>query len=196
MSSSERVCDIWSLYEPHRTSANLAGTDIILGMEMGEETATSLGVNYKQTRLLAFIASRLLTDVVVSFTGVIGSVSLIVPHVTNRHGSGKTTLMKCINKILTPQEESIFLEENNINNLFKKISPVAKNKLKRKETFIRSFLFYSLNHPHILNQKVVRTYEFPKSLVFISTGTPCICISLLYFLRIDAPLCFTNYKVY
>ena len=51
-------------------------------MALGEESAVSLGVNYKRVRMLAFVISTLLTAVTVSFTGVIGFVGLIAPHVT------------------------------------------------------------------------------------------------------------------
>lgn len=51
-------------------------------MTFGEETALSLGVNYKKVRTLSFIGSTLLTSVAVAFTGVIGFVGLIAPHIT------------------------------------------------------------------------------------------------------------------
>ena len=51
-------------------------------MRAGEESAISLGVNYKKIRMIAFVLSTLLTAVAVSFTGVIGFVGLIAPHVT------------------------------------------------------------------------------------------------------------------
>lgn len=51
-------------------------------MALGEEAAVSLGVNFKKVRMIAFIISTLLTAVTVSFTGVIGFVGLIAPHVT------------------------------------------------------------------------------------------------------------------
>ena len=51
-------------------------------MTAGEESAISLGVNYKKIRMIAFVLSTILTAVAVSFTGVIGFVGLIAPHVT------------------------------------------------------------------------------------------------------------------
>ena len=48
-------------------------------MTAGEESAISLGVNYKKIRMIAFVLSTLLTAVAVSFTGVIGFVGLIAP---------------------------------------------------------------------------------------------------------------------
>jgi len=47
----------------------------------GEETAVSLGVNYKRIKVLAFVLSTLMTSAAVSFTGVIGFVGLIAPHI-------------------------------------------------------------------------------------------------------------------
>ncbi len=51
-------------------------------MALGEEAAVSLGVNYKKLRMISFIVSTMLTAVTVSFTGVIGFVGLIAPHIT------------------------------------------------------------------------------------------------------------------
>ena len=46
----------------------------------GDETARALGVNVKRTRLLCGGAVTLLTASVVSFTGIIGFVGLVAPH--------------------------------------------------------------------------------------------------------------------
>ncbi len=51
-------------------------------MATGEESALSLGVNYRKIRTITFIFSTVLTAVSVSFTGVIGFVGLISPHLT------------------------------------------------------------------------------------------------------------------
>ncbi|WP_303868635.1 iron ABC transporter permease [Acetobacterium wieringae] len=51
-------------------------------MSAGEETAVSLGVNYKKVKMMSFGISTLLTAVAVSFTGVIGFIGLVAPHVT------------------------------------------------------------------------------------------------------------------
>ncbi|MBC3887871.1 iron chelate uptake ABC transporter family permease subunit [Acetobacterium paludosum] len=51
-------------------------------MSAGEETAVSLGVNYKKVKMMSFGISTLLTAVAVSFTGVIGFVGLVAPHIT------------------------------------------------------------------------------------------------------------------
>ncbi|MEZ3159461.1 iron ABC transporter permease [Microbacterium sp. BWT-B31] len=47
----------------------------------GDDVATSLGVNVPRTRTLLIVASVLLTAVVVSFTGIIGFVGLVGPHI-------------------------------------------------------------------------------------------------------------------
>lgn len=50
-------------------------------MATGEESAVSLGVNYKHLRRIAFILSTLMTGVAVAFTGTIGFVGMIAPHI-------------------------------------------------------------------------------------------------------------------
>ena len=46
----------------------------------GEETARHLGCNVERTRFLAILCASLITAAVVSFSGLIGFVGLIVPH--------------------------------------------------------------------------------------------------------------------
>jgi iron complex transport system permease protein len=50
-------------------------------MATGEESAIGLGVNYKKIRTIAFLLSTLMTGVAVSFTGIIGFVGMVAPHV-------------------------------------------------------------------------------------------------------------------
>ncbi|MDR2868015.1 MAG: iron ABC transporter permease [Bacteroidales bacterium] len=50
-------------------------------MQLGTETALSLGVNARKTALLVLVFSSLLIAVIVSFCGVIGFIGLIVPHI-------------------------------------------------------------------------------------------------------------------
>ena len=47
----------------------------------GEESAISLGVNYKRLRTISFLISTLMTGVAVAFTGTIGFVGMVAPHV-------------------------------------------------------------------------------------------------------------------
>ena len=49
-------------------------------LTLGEETARSLGVDVERVKKMVFIAAALLTGAVVSFSGIIGFVGLIVPH--------------------------------------------------------------------------------------------------------------------
>ncbi|HEU19684.1 MAG TPA: iron ABC transporter permease [Deltaproteobacteria bacterium] len=46
----------------------------------GEETALQLGINVERTKIVLFMAGSLLTAVAVSFSGIIGFVGLIIPH--------------------------------------------------------------------------------------------------------------------
>ena len=50
-------------------------------IQMGEESAQSLGVNTSRTITMTLLLSSLLVGVVVSFCGVIGFIGLIVPHI-------------------------------------------------------------------------------------------------------------------
>lgn len=53
-------------------------------MATGEESARSLGIDYKKTRRFAFVISTLMTGVAVAFTGTIGFVGLVGPHIARR----------------------------------------------------------------------------------------------------------------
>ena len=50
-------------------------------MTAGDETATTLGVNVKRFRLNVFVIGALITGVMVAFSGLIGFVGLMVPHI-------------------------------------------------------------------------------------------------------------------
>lgn len=49
-------------------------------MSLGEETASQLGVRVERTKIILFGAASLLTAMAVSFSGIIGFVGLIIPH--------------------------------------------------------------------------------------------------------------------
>ena len=49
-------------------------------MTAGDETATSLGVKVKRTRAICFILASLVTACIISFTGIIGFIGLVAPH--------------------------------------------------------------------------------------------------------------------
>ncbi len=61
------------------TVATLCARSINL-MALGEETALHLGVNLGRTRTLLLISGSLLTAVAVAFSGTVGFVGLIIPH--------------------------------------------------------------------------------------------------------------------
>jgi iron complex transport system permease protein len=48
----------------------------------GDETATSLGVNVERTRVICMMAVSLITASVICFTGTIGFIGLVAPHIT------------------------------------------------------------------------------------------------------------------
>ena len=50
-------------------------------MAMGDDIAISVGINVKRFRLVLFLLSSLVTGVVVSVSGAIGFVGLVVPHI-------------------------------------------------------------------------------------------------------------------
>jgi len=49
-------------------------------MSSGDEVAISLGVNPEQTRIIALVLAALITSGIVAFTGIIGFVCLVGPH--------------------------------------------------------------------------------------------------------------------
>ncbi len=50
-------------------------------MTVGDETAATLGLNVARFRLTVFFAGALITGVMVAFSGIIGFVGLMVPHI-------------------------------------------------------------------------------------------------------------------
>lgn len=53
-------------------------------LQLGEESAISLGLSVKRTRFLATLAAALLAGSAVSFAGLLGFVGLLVPHMARR----------------------------------------------------------------------------------------------------------------
>ena len=49
-------------------------------MALGEETASELGVEVERVKKIAFVFASLITGAVVSVSGLIGFVGLVVPH--------------------------------------------------------------------------------------------------------------------
>ncbi|MCW4017807.1 MAG: iron ABC transporter permease, partial [Candidatus Bathyarchaeota archaeon] len=65
-------------------------------LSMGEEVATSLGVNSKRVLAITMILETLATAVIIAFTGVIGFVCLISPHIARMLiGSDHRFLIPC-----------------------------------------------------------------------------------------------------
>lgn len=48
----------------------------------GDETATSLGVNVEKTRVISMMAVSIITASIICFTGTIGFIGLVSPHIT------------------------------------------------------------------------------------------------------------------
>ena len=65
------VCSVWLM--AHTTNLN--------AMTVGDETASTLGIPVARFRLLVFAVGALITGVMVAFSGIIGFVGLMVPHV-------------------------------------------------------------------------------------------------------------------
>lgn len=73
------------------TATVLLGLLILVGMARplnalmaGEQTAVTLGMNARSVRLKVFLVASLMTGVLVSISGSIGFVGLMVPHIARR----------------------------------------------------------------------------------------------------------------
>lgn len=64
-------CAVWLLFHARELNA----------MTVGDETASTLGIPVARFRLAVFVAGALITGVMVAFSGIIGFVGLMVPHV-------------------------------------------------------------------------------------------------------------------
>ncbi|MCO7136499.1 iron ABC transporter permease [[Clostridium] leptum] len=63
--------------------AALLATDLNV-LQLGEESAASLGLHIGRTRFLAIVAAALLAGAAVSFAGLLGFVGLLIPHAARR----------------------------------------------------------------------------------------------------------------
>lgn len=54
---------------------------VLNAMTMGDETASTLGIPVARFRLVVFVVCALITGVMVAFSGIIGFVGLMVPHI-------------------------------------------------------------------------------------------------------------------
>lgn len=62
-------------------------------LQLGEETAASLGLAVARTRFLAVLAAALLAGAAVSFAGLLGFAGLLVPHIVRRFTGGDNRLL-------------------------------------------------------------------------------------------------------
>ena len=60
-------------------------------MTIGDETAATLGIPVTQFRLCVFVVGALITGVMVAFSGIIGFVGLMVPHIARMLVGGDYT---------------------------------------------------------------------------------------------------------
>lgn len=65
------TCGVWLLHQ----------SSVLNAMTVGDETASTLGIPAARFRLLVFVCGALVTGVMVAFSGVIGFVGLMVPHI-------------------------------------------------------------------------------------------------------------------
>ena len=60
-------------------------------MTVGDETASTLGISVARFRLIVFVVGALITGVMVAFSGIIGFVGLMVPHIARMLVGGDCT---------------------------------------------------------------------------------------------------------
>jgi iron complex transport system permease protein len=65
------LCGIWLGMQSGKLNA----------MTIGDETATTLGIEVERFRLIIFVVGALITGVMVAFSGMIGFVGLMIPHI-------------------------------------------------------------------------------------------------------------------
>ena len=75
------VCGAWLLTRARDLNA----------MTIGDETASSLGIPVARFRLSTFVVGALITGVMVAFSGIIGFVGLMVPHIARMIVGGDYT---------------------------------------------------------------------------------------------------------
>ncbi len=64
--------------------ASLFAGDTLNALALGDEEATSLGVNVVRARLIAFTVGSFIVGVTVAYCGAVGFVGLVVPHIVRR----------------------------------------------------------------------------------------------------------------
>ena len=74
-------CSAWLISRSHLLNA----------MTVGDETAATLGISVARFRLAVFVMGALITGVMVAFSGIIGFVGLMVPHIARMLVGGDYT---------------------------------------------------------------------------------------------------------
>ena len=72
------ICGLW-LFSQAR---------VLNAMTVGDETASTLGINVTKFRFIIFVVCSLITGVMVAFSGIIGFVGLMVPHIVRMFVGG------------------------------------------------------------------------------------------------------------
>ena len=72
------ICGLW-LFSQAR---------VLNAMTVGDETASTLGINVTKFRFIIFVVCALITAVMVAFSGIIGFVGLMVPHIVRMFVGG------------------------------------------------------------------------------------------------------------
>ncbi len=67
---------------------------------LGEETATSMGVNVNRTKILTIMGAAILTGAAVSLSGIIGFVGMMIPNVVSRVYGGSRQKIMIISSII------------------------------------------------------------------------------------------------
>ena len=75
------LCGIWLM----------SRAKLLNAMTVGDETAATLGISVARFRLTVFIVGALITGVMVAFSGIIGFVGLMVPHIARMLVGGDYT---------------------------------------------------------------------------------------------------------
>ncbi|MCV6592892.1 MAG: iron ABC transporter permease, partial [Silicimonas sp.] len=75
------ACGAWLLSQSNALNA----------MSIGDETASTLGLPVARFRLVVFVIGALVTGVMVAFSGIIGFVGLMVPHIVRMLVGGDYT---------------------------------------------------------------------------------------------------------
>ena len=72
------ICGLWLFSQ----------TRVLNAMTVGDETASTLGINVTKFRFVVFVVCALITGVMVAFSGIIGFVGLMVPHIVRMFVGG------------------------------------------------------------------------------------------------------------